>query len=94
VDAATAIAAHRNRPIPQVALAWLLGVPGVTAPIIGPRTLEQLDGLLDATEIHLDPHERRALEEPAPPPEIAPHRMLHGQIGLPDIPSLRRPQRR
>jgi len=28
----------------DVALAWLLGQPGVTAPIVGPRTMEQLDG--------------------------------------------------
>jgi aryl-alcohol dehydrogenase-like predicted oxidoreductase len=91
VDAATAIAARRNRPIAQIALAWLLGVPGVAAPIIGPRTLDQLDGILGATEIDLDADERRALEEPAPPPQVSPHRMLHEQIGLPDVPSLRRP---
>ena len=90
VDAATAIASRRSRPIPQIALAWLLGVPGVAAPIVGPRTLDQLNGLLGATEIELDPDERLALEEPAPPPEVAPHRMLHGQIGLADVPSLRR----
>jgi aryl-alcohol dehydrogenase-like predicted oxidoreductase len=38
----------------NVALAWLLANPVVTAPIIGPRTLEQLDGALRATEIELD----------------------------------------
>src|SRR5215207_2168153 len=37
IDAATAIAARRRCPTAQVALAWLLGVPGVTAPICGPR---------------------------------------------------------
>jgi aryl-alcohol dehydrogenase-like predicted oxidoreductase len=90
VDAAAAIAARRNRPIAQIALAWLLGVPGVAAPIIGPRTLDQLDDLLGATDIELDPNERRALEEPAPPPEVAPHRMLHDQLGVADMPALRR----
>ncbi len=49
VDVATEIAARHGRPIAQVALAWLLGEPGVTAPIVGPRTLAQLDGLLGAT---------------------------------------------
>ena len=93
VDAATAIAARRGRPIPQVALAWLLGVAGVTAPIIGPRTLNQLEELLGATEMELDDEERRALEEPAPPPAVAPHRMLREQIGQPDVPSVRRPGR-
>lgn len=38
----------------DVALAWLLGNPAVTAPIIGPRTLEQLDGSLRALKIKLD----------------------------------------
>jgi aryl-alcohol dehydrogenase-like predicted oxidoreductase len=38
----------------DVALAWLLTRPAVTAPIIGPRTLEQLTGSLRALEIALD----------------------------------------
>jgi aryl-alcohol dehydrogenase-like predicted oxidoreductase len=90
VDAAAAIATRRGRPIAQVALAWLLGVPGVTAPICGPRTLDQLEDLLGATELELNDEERDALEEPAPPPEISPHRMLRGQLGQADVPSVRR----
>ncbi|MDQ1710246.1 MAG: hypothetical protein QOG49_1631 [Frankiaceae bacterium] len=38
----------------DVGIAWLLSRPGVTAPIIGPRTIEQLDGSLRALEITLD----------------------------------------
>jgi aryl-alcohol dehydrogenase-like predicted oxidoreductase len=38
----------------NVALAWLLLQPAVTGPIIGPRTIEQLDGALRALEIELD----------------------------------------
>lgn len=38
----------------DVALAWLLHNPAVTAPIIGPRTMEQLEGALRALEIRLD----------------------------------------
>lgn len=38
----------------NVALAWLLSRPGVTAPIIGPRTMEQLDGPLAALDLTLD----------------------------------------
>jgi aryl-alcohol dehydrogenase-like predicted oxidoreductase len=90
VDAASDIAAAHDRPVAQVALAWPLGVPGVTAPIIGPRTLDQLDGLLDATTLTLDADQRRRPEEPAPPPDVSPHRMLHGQMGLDDVPSVRR----
>jgi aryl-alcohol dehydrogenase-like predicted oxidoreductase len=38
----------------NVALAWLLTRPGVTAPIVGPRTLEQLDRAIDALEVSFD----------------------------------------
>jgi len=37
-----------------VALAWLLHQEGVTGPIVGPRTLEQLEQSLRALEIELD----------------------------------------
>jgi aryl-alcohol dehydrogenase-like predicted oxidoreductase len=91
VDAATAIADRRGVPVPQVALAWLLGTPGVTAPIIGPRTLAQFDDLIGATDLVLDDDERASLEAPAPPPEVYPHRMLTEQVGLTAYPPLRRP---
>ena len=39
----------------DVALAWLLAQPAVTAPIIGPRTVDQLEGSLRALEVKLDP---------------------------------------
>jgi aryl-alcohol dehydrogenase-like predicted oxidoreductase len=52
-----------------VALAWLLHQPGVTAPIVGPRTLAQLEGAsLRATELALDDDARRALDEVFPGP--------------------------
>jgi len=38
----------------DVALAWMLHVPGITAPIVGPRTIDQLHGNLRALEIKLD----------------------------------------
>src|SRR6478672_11674202 len=82
VDAAEAIARDRGATRPQIALAWLLGVEGVTAPIVGPRTLDQLDGVLGADAIELTDDERAALEAPAPPPEIYPNRMLTEQVGL------------
>jgi aryl-alcohol dehydrogenase-like predicted oxidoreductase len=82
VEAAEAIAADHGATIPQVAIAWLLGVDGVTAPIIGPRTLAHLEGILGADAIELSAEERSRLEAPAPPPELSPHRMLTEQIGL------------
>ena len=46
----------------DVALAWLLNNPVVTAPIIGPRTMEQLEGSLRALEIKLSPETLAALD--------------------------------
>ncbi|HEV2088094.1 MAG TPA: aldo/keto reductase [Cryptosporangiaceae bacterium] len=51
-----------------VGLAWLLAQDGVTAPIIGPRTVEQLDGTLRATELTLDAATLARLDEIFPPP--------------------------
>jgi aryl-alcohol dehydrogenase-like predicted oxidoreductase len=92
LDAAEAIAAERGATVPQIAIAWLLGVEGVTAPIVGPRTEEQLDGILGADAIELTPEERARLEAPAPPPELYPQRMLAEQMGLERVtPPLARP---
>ncbi|MEP6652795.1 MAG: aldo/keto reductase [Myxococcales bacterium] len=52
----------------DVALAWLLKNPVVTAPIIGPRTLEQLDGGLRALELNLDPAALAHLDQIFPGP--------------------------
>src|SRR5215211_454095 len=46
----------------DVALAWLLGNPIVTAPIIGPRTIEQLTGSLRALEIRLSDEQAQKLD--------------------------------
>ena len=53
VDEARAVADELGASVAQVALAWLLAQPGVTAPIIGPRTLDQLEDLLPAAELAL-----------------------------------------
>lgn len=52
----------------DVALAWLLHQPTVTAPIIGPRTMEQLDGSLRAVEITLADETLTRLDEIFPGP--------------------------
>jgi aryl-alcohol dehydrogenase-like predicted oxidoreductase len=52
----------------DVALAWLLHQPAVTAPIVGPRTMEQLDGALRALEIRLDDKALDRLDEIWPGP--------------------------
>ncbi len=52
----------------DVALAWLLRNPVVTAPIVGPRTLEQLTGSLRALELKLDDATLKRLDEIFPGP--------------------------
>ena len=52
----------------DVALAWLLHQPGVTAPITGPRTLEQLEHSLRALEIELDDEALARLDKIWPGP--------------------------
>jgi 1-deoxyxylulose-5-phosphate synthase len=47
----------------QIALAWLLSKPAVTAPIVGVSKVEQLDQLIAATEIVLEPSDVAYLEE-------------------------------
>jgi aryl-alcohol dehydrogenase-like predicted oxidoreductase len=51
-----------------VALAWLLHNPIVTAPIIGPRTIEQLESSVRATQIKLDEEILKRLDEIFPGP--------------------------
>ncbi len=52
----------------DVALAWLLANPAVTAPIIGPRTMEQLTGSLRALEITLSAEQLTRLDRIWPGP--------------------------
>ncbi|MDG4765843.1 aldo/keto reductase [Solwaraspora sp. WMMD406] len=52
----------------HVGLAWLLAQEGVTGPIIGPRTVAQLEGALRALNVSLDPATLARLDELFPPP--------------------------
>jgi len=52
----------------DVALAWLLQRPGVTAPIIGPRTMDQLTTSVRALEVTLDAETVARLDEIWPGP--------------------------
>jgi aryl-alcohol dehydrogenase-like predicted oxidoreductase len=56
----------------HVALAWLLAQDGVTGPIIGPRTMEQLDSALGALEVTLDDKTLARLDEIWPGHKTAP----------------------
>lgn len=63
LDVMRGIAAAHKTPTAQVALAWLLAKPAITAPIIGARRVEQLDDALGAVELTLSDEELRQLDE-------------------------------
>lgn len=67
VDRLGEIAEKRGVPRAQVALAWLLSKPAVTAPIVGASKPHHLDDAVAALSIHLSPQEIAALEEPYTP---------------------------
>ena len=73
VDRAAEIAAARGVPSAQVALAWLLHKPGVTAPIVGATKIEHLDDAIAAEQLSLDSDEIARLEEPYVPHTISGH---------------------
>jgi aryl-alcohol dehydrogenase-like predicted oxidoreductase len=62
------LCAELGHPPADVALAWLLHRPVVTAPIIGPRTLDQLDTAMGALDVHLDDDVLAQLDEIFPGP--------------------------
>ena len=82
VDEARAVADELGATVPQVAIAWLLHQPGVTAPILGPRTLPQLEDLLPAARLSLSAEQLERLGRYTAPPESYPNRMLVEQSGL------------
>ena len=70
-DRVEEVARGRGIPRAQVALAWLLGHPAVTAPIVGATKLQHLDDAVAAVDVTLTGDERRRLEEPYGPHAIA-----------------------
>jgi aryl-alcohol dehydrogenase-like predicted oxidoreductase len=73
VDRAAEIAAARGVPSAQIALAWLLHKPGVTAPIVGATKAEHLDDSLAAERLSLSADEIARLEEPYVPHAVSGH---------------------
>jgi aryl-alcohol dehydrogenase-like predicted oxidoreductase len=71
IDRVGEIAAARGLPRAQIALAWLLAKPAVTAPIVGATKLEQLDDALAAVDVTLSPDEIAKLEEPYAPHPVS-----------------------
>jgi len=72
-DRAVALARKRGVKPAQIALAWLLAKPGVTAPIIGASKLPHLDEAVAALDMRLEPDEMAFLEEPYQPHPVLGH---------------------
>ena len=67
VEALIPLADEVGASLAQYALAWTLANPTVTAPIIGPRTMEQLDDNLRALDVTVPPEHLRRIDELVPP---------------------------
>jgi 1-deoxyxylulose-5-phosphate synthase len=73
VDRVSEVAAERGVPGAQLALAWLLQRPGVTAPIVGATKVGHLEDALAAEELELTADEVTRLEEPYVPHAVSGH---------------------
>ena len=74
VERVVELAKRRGVAPAQIALAWVLNRPGITAPIIGASKIEQLEQSIAAVEIELDADEMTYLEEPYVPHRVLGHR--------------------
>jgi aryl-alcohol dehydrogenase-like predicted oxidoreductase len=75
IDRVSELAAARGMHSAQLALAWLLGKPGVTAPIVGATRIEHVEDALAAEQLSLSADEMERLEEP-----YVPHRVSGIQV--------------
>jgi aryl-alcohol dehydrogenase-like predicted oxidoreductase len=67
IEAVEALSAEKRCTPGQLALAWVLHQPGVTSPIIGPRTVSQLEDNLKALQVELTSDDLKRLDAAAPP---------------------------
>ena len=67
IDLLRIMAGEKECSVSQLALAWCAAQPGVTAPIIGPRTLEQISDNLGAVEVVLDSSDFARIDAIVPP---------------------------
>lgn len=73
VDRVVELAAAKDVSAAQVALAWLLHRPGVTAPIVGATKMEHLEEAVGALKVDLTDEDMRTLEEPYRPHPVLGH---------------------
>jgi len=74
VEPLESLAREKGTTISRLALAWCIHQPGVTSPIIGPRTMEQLEDNLGALEVTITDEDRAAIDRIIPPgTHVAPY---------------------
>jgi aryl-alcohol dehydrogenase-like predicted oxidoreductase len=73
IDAVERIAGELNVPMAQVALAWVLAKPGMSAPIVGASKVAQVDDAVAALSLNLSAEHIAALEAPYIPRAVAGH---------------------
>jgi 1-deoxyxylulose-5-phosphate synthase len=73
VDRVTALAQKRGVNNAQIALAWVMAQPGVSAPIIGASKLSHLEDAVHALDVKLTAEELNSLEEPYEPHPVLGH---------------------
>lgn len=67
LDTVEALAAEKNASPSQLALAWVARQPGITSPIIGPRTMAHLEDNLGAVNVAFSAEDLARLDEVSPP---------------------------
>jgi len=67
------LAAAKGCTLSALALAWVKQQPGVTSPIIGPRTMEQLEDNLTALDVVIDDEDRAKIDQIVPPGGMVSH---------------------
>jgi aryl-alcohol dehydrogenase-like predicted oxidoreductase len=89
VDVLVEVAEGRGVSAAQVAIAWLLGRPGVSTVVVGARTDEQLADNLAAAGLELSAEERARLDEVSAPPLLYPHwhqaKTARDRLGTPEL---------
>lgn len=76
LDVLRLVAADIDRPMAQVALAWALAQPGITAPIVGASQVEQLQDHIASLAIRLTPEQHQRLNEVSAPASIFPYNIF------------------
>ena len=69
----TEIAGRRGVSNAEIAVAWILNQPEITASIVGPTKIEHLDEAVQASELKLDGDELKMLADPYEPHGVSGH---------------------